>query len=180
MVVLQFLHGLLARILLMLLLGMVVASISYGAMLRHFNKVVLIQVIQGSAVITVALNSLAMWKQEARNRARANAPAPDHGFLESWVRLAGRPGVIRLLAVIALGTAGFGMADVLLEPFGGQVLAMTVAQTTRLTVVLALGSLIGFGLASRWLGRGGRPMDVVCLGAAIGVAAFGGKTSGRQ
>jgi len=40
--------------------------------------------------------------------------------------------------------------------------------------VLALGSLIGFGLASRWLGRGGRPMDVVCLGAAIGVPAFGG------
>jgi MFS transporter, BCD family, chlorophyll transporter len=66
--------------------------------------------------------------------------------------------MLRLLVVIALGTAGFGMADVLLEPFGGQVLGMTVAQTTRLTVVLALGSLVGFGLASRWLGRGGQPM----------------------
>jgi BCD family chlorophyll transporter-like MFS transporter len=81
--------------------------------------------------------------------------------------------MIRLLAVIGLGTAGFGMADVLLEPFGGQVLAMTVAQTTRLTVVLAFGSLIGFALASRWLGRGGRPMDVICLGAVVGMPAFG-------
>jgi len=53
------------------------------------------------------------------------------------------------------------------------VLAMTVAQTTRLTVVLALGSLLGFGLASRWLGRGGRAMDAVCLGAMIGIPAFG-------
>ena len=79
---------------------------------------------------------------------------------------------MRLLAVIGLGTAGFGMADVLLEPFGGQVLAMSVAETTRLTIVLAFGSLIGFGLASRWLGRGGRPMDVAATGAMIGIPAF--------
>jgi BCD family chlorophyll transporter-like MFS transporter len=64
------------------------------------------------------------------------------------------------------------MADVLLEPFGGQVLAMTVAQTTRLTVILGFGSLVGFGLASRWLGRGARPMDVACYGAIVGVPAF--------
>jgi MFS transporter, BCD family, chlorophyll transporter len=80
--------------------------------------------------------------------------------------------MLRLLVVIALGTAGFGMADVLLEPFGGQVLQMSVAQTTRLTVVLAFGSLLGFGLASRWLGRGGVPMAVAATGAAVGVPAF--------
>jgi BCD family chlorophyll transporter-like MFS transporter len=80
--------------------------------------------------------------------------------------------MLRLLVVIALGTAGFGMADVLLEPFGGQVLQMSVAETTRLTVVLAFGSLVGFGLASRRLGRGGRPMAVASAGAAIGIPAF--------
>jgi MFS transporter, BCD family, chlorophyll transporter len=79
---------------------------------------------------------------------------------------------LRLLVVIALGTAGFGMADVLLEPFGGQVLEMSVAETTRLTVVLAFGSLLGFGLASRWLGRGGWPMSVAATGAMIGVPSF--------
>jgi BCD family chlorophyll transporter-like MFS transporter len=66
------------------------------------------------------------------------------------------------------------MADVLLEPFGGQVLSMTVAQTTRLTVVMACGSLVGFALASRWLGRDGwQPMTVALMGAAIGIPAFG-------
>ena len=80
--------------------------------------------------------------------------------------------MFRLLTVIALGTAGFGMADVLLEPYGGQVLQMSVAQTTRLTVLLALGSLVGFGLASRWLGRGGKPLQVAAVGAATGVPAF--------
>ena len=157
----------------MLLVGMIVSAFVYGALLESYTPGRLIQVIQGSAVITVAVNGIAMWKQEARNRTRANAPPPESGFLQAWSRLAARTGMIRLLTVIGLGTAGFGMADVLLEPFGGQVLAMTVAQTTRLTVVLAFGSLIGFGLASRWLGRGGRPMDVVCLGAAIGMPAFG-------
>jgi len=79
----------------------------------------------------------------------------------------------RLLVVIAFGTAGFGMADVLLEPFGGQVLAMTVAETTTLTVFLALGSLLGFSLASRLLTNGGSPVRVASMGAAVGIPAFG-------
>jgi BCD family chlorophyll transporter-like MFS transporter len=157
----------------MLLLGMIVSAFVFGALLEDYTPGRLIQVIQGSAVVTIMLNGIAMWKQEPRNRARAQMPVPETSFAAAWARLAGRVGMLRLLAVIALGTAGFGMADVLLEPFGGQVLGMTVAQTTRLTVVLALGSLIGFGLASRWLGQGGRPMDVASLGAALGVPAFG-------
>ena len=157
----------------MLLVGMIVSAFAYGALLETYTPGRLIQVIQGSAVLTVVVNGIAMWKQEARNRSRATAPVQAFSFLDAWARLAGGTGMIRLLAVIGLGTAGFGMADVLLEPFGGQVLAMTVAQTTRLTVVLALGSLLGFGLASRWLGRGGRAMDAVCLGAVIGIPAFG-------
>jgi BCD family chlorophyll transporter-like MFS transporter len=81
--------------------------------------------------------------------------------------------MIRLLAVIACGTAGFGMADVLLEPFGGQVLGLSVGRTTDLTVALAMGSLLGFGLASRWIGRGGQPLTVAQSGAVCGVPAFG-------
>ena len=81
--------------------------------------------------------------------------------------------MFRLLAVIAFGTAGFGMADVLLEPFGGQVLLMSVAETTRLTVFLACGSLVGFTMASRWLSRGAQPVAMAVRGALIGVPAFG-------
>ncbi|MGL6208226.1 MAG: PucC family protein [Paracoccaceae bacterium] len=159
----------------MLLLGMIGSAFAYGALLETYTPGRLIQVIQGSAVVTIVLNGIAMWKQEARNRARATAPrGPEISFATAWGQLTRRSGMIRLLAVIALGTAGFGMADVLLEPFGGQVLNMTVAETTRLTVFLALGTLIGFGLASRWLGRGARPMDVAIYGAAIGIPAFGG------
>lgn len=159
----------------MLLVGMIVSAFVFGALLEHYTPGRLIQVIQGAALLTIILNGVAMWKQEARNRARAAASVEilDKDFSTAWARLTKRGGMIRLLFVIALGTAGFGMADVLLEPYGGQVLDMTVAETTRLTVVLAFGALLGFGLASRWLGRGARPIDVACHGAIVGVPAFG-------
>ena len=68
----------------------------------------------------------------------------------SRMRLPGclaRPGTVRLLVLIGLGTFGFGMADVLLEPYGGQALGLSVADTTKLTAVLALGH-------ADWLCRG--------------------------
>ncbi len=156
----------------MLLVGMIISAFVFGALLQSYSPGRLIQVIQGAAVVTIVLNTVAMWKQEARNRARTAAPMPVTSFAASSRRLIKQRGMLRLLAVIALGTAGFGMCDVLMEPFGGKVLGMSVAQTTRLTVMLALGSLIGFSLASRVLGRGGHPMDMACGGALVGIPAF--------
>jgi BCD family chlorophyll transporter-like MFS transporter len=68
---------------------------------------------------------------------------------------------------------GFGMADVVLEPYGGQVLDMAVATTTRLTAVFAAGGLVGFAIASRVLLDGADPVDVAWSGTGIGVVAFG-------
>jgi BCD family chlorophyll transporter-like MFS transporter len=66
----------------------------------------------------------------------------------------------------------FSMQDVLLEPYGGQVLGMTVGATTSLTASLALGGLCGFSLASWVLGRGADPLRMSMAGAAVGVPAF--------
>ncbi|MBO6601851.1 MAG: PucC family protein [Roseicyclus sp.] len=157
----------------MLLLGMIVSAIVFGALLTDYTPGRLIQVVQAAAVITIALNTLALWKQEPRDRTRANSIAPVPEFREAWgVFVTGR-NAIRLLIVIGLGTMGFGMADVLLEPYGGHVLDMTVAQTTRLTAVLAVGGLAGFALASRVLLRGADPIHVAFWGAVVGVPAFG-------
>jgi MFS transporter, BCD family, chlorophyll transporter len=156
----------------MLLLGMIVSAFVFGRLLQDYTPGRLIQVIQGSAVVTIVLNGVALWKQEARDRVRGQEPQRVVPFRAAWRRLTEGRGMIRLLAVIACGTAGFGMADVLLEPFGGQVLGLSVGKTTDLTVALALGSLVGFGLASRWIGRGGSPLNVARTGALSGVPAF--------
>jgi BCD family chlorophyll transporter-like MFS transporter len=64
------------------------------------------------------------------------------------------------------------MEDVLLEPYGGQVLHLTVSATTKLTATLAVGGLLGFGLASRVLSRGADPFRMASYGVLVGVPAF--------
>ncbi|TKD25090.1 PucC family protein [Rhodobacter capsulatus] len=158
----------------MLLFGMVISALVYGALLADYTPGRLIQVIQGTALMSVVLNMAAMWKQEAvsRDRARQMETAVHPTFKEAFGLLMGRPGMLALLTVIALGTFGFGMADVLLEPYGGQALHLTVGETTKLTALFALGTLAGFGTASRVLGNGARPMPLAVLGALIGVPGF--------
>ncbi|MDJ0857929.1 MAG: PucC family protein [Dinoroseobacter sp.] len=158
----------------MLLFGMVISALIYGALLTNYTPGRLIQVIQGSAVVTVGLNLLALWKQESRNRERAREMeiAPRVYFRDAWSTLIARPGTIQLLLMIGLGTFGFGMADVLLEPYGGQALGFSVAQTTKLTAILAGGTLIGFGIASRALSIDGSPIRLAAFGAVIGIPGF--------
>ncbi|NNL19312.1 MAG: PucC family protein [Boseongicola sp.] len=159
----------------MLLAGMVVSALVYGALLEAYSPGRLIQVIQGSAVVTVALNLFAMWNQEARSRERAaqmEVAPPPLPFSEAMSTLLAQPNMLRLLLVIALGTFGFGMADVLLEPYGGQALGFSVADTTKLTALLAAGTLAGFGIASRSLAAGGSPENMAMYGAAIGIPGF--------
>lgn len=158
----------------MLLVGMVLSALIYGALLENYTPGRLIQVIQGTAVVTVAINLFALWKQEARDRERAAAMAiaPHVAFKDAWARLMHLPGLTRLLVLVGLGTFGFSMADVLLEPYGGQALGFTVAETTKLTAFLASGTLMGFAIASRVLGTGGDPVLLSTWGAVIGIPGF--------
>jgi len=156
----------------MLLLGMILAALVFGLLLADFTPGKLIQVIQGSAVVALALNVVALWKQEPRNPAATAFHRATPGFGESWRHFIATPGAPRRLLAIGLGTAGFAMQDVLLEPYGGQVLGMSVAGTTLLTAGLAAGGLFGFGLASRVLSRGADPFLMAARGAALGVPGF--------
>jgi MFS transporter, BCD family, chlorophyll transporter len=156
----------------MLLLGTICSALLFGALLEEFTPARLIQVIQGSAVATIALNLVSLWKQEGRRPPRGVVPARPPTFRESWGSFAEGPQALRRLAAVGLGTMAFGMQDVLLEPYGGQVLQLSVSSTTRLTATLALGGLLGFGLASRVLGRGADPIRIARQGAMAGVPAF--------
>ena len=155
--------------------GMVVSALIFGALLADFSPARLIQVIQGSAVVTVALNILALWKQETRRPNHRQAPAATEGegsFKAAWERFKAGDNTLRRLAGVGLGTMAFGMQDVLLEPYGGQILGLNVGATTQLTATMAIGGLLGFGLASRVLSRGADPFRMACMGAMAGLPAF--------
>ena len=156
----------------MLLLGMVISALLFGLLLHDFSQIRLIQVIQGAALTTMVLNMIALWKQEARDPSRT---APDRvlpSFRSSWQTFSQGKHAKRRLAAVGLGTAAFSMEDILLEPYGGQILHLTVGATTALTALLAVGGLLGFGLAARVLGRGADPFRMAAYGAVVGLPAF--------
>lgn len=154
-----------------LLVGMMASALVFGLALANFSQVRLIQVIQGAALVTIVLNGFALWKQEPRDPNRGR-DAPRQNFAESWRAYAGHGRARRRLLAIGLGTAGFSMQDILLEPYGGQILHLPVAATTALTAMLAAGGGLGLLIAARWLNRGGDPFRVAAAGAGIGILAF--------
>lgn len=156
----------------MLLVGMVGSAIIFGLLLQDFSPKTLIQVIQGAAVVTVILNLVALWKQETRDPKSTAHDIERPNFREAWKALSENTRVKRLLITIGLGTAAFSMQDILLEPYGGEVLGLDVGQTTLLTALLAGGTLAGLAWAARVLGRGGNVHRLAAFGAVIGVFAF--------
>jgi BCD family chlorophyll transporter-like MFS transporter len=156
----------------MLLVGMVLAGFVFGALLADFHPVKLIQVIQGAAMITMTLNVIALWKQEARDPSRTDPARERPRFRASWRRFIGAGRTARLLVAVGLGTAAFAMQDILLEPYGGQILHLGVGATTVLTALQACGALAAFALAARSLGRGSDAHRLAAYGALVGVGAF--------
>jgi len=157
----------------MFLLGAGVSSLIVGWLLRDFDPVLLVRVVQGAAALTVVLNLIALWKQErVRPMSRAERAAPRPRFADAWAALIRGTNAGRLLAVVFLGTLAFNMQDVLLEPYGGEILGLSVSATTLLTAQWAAGALIGFALAARWLRQGDNPFRIAARGILIGVAAF--------
>ena len=156
----------------MLLVGMMFSAFVIGGLLLEFSPTRLVQVIQGAAVVTFILNLTALWKQEARAPARTKKDRENPSFGELWNAFVKDGRNARLLTAIGIGAAGFAMQDALLEPYGGEVLGLSVGATTSLTGAWALGSLIGFVLSGRSLGRGGDPLRIAGLGLVTGIAAF--------
>ncbi len=156
----------------MLLAGMAASAVVFGVLLAHFSEIRLIQVVQGAALTTMALNLLALWKQEARQPSRTTGAGPRSSFADAWRAFNSGDRSNRRLVAVGLGTAAFSMQDILLEPYGGQILHLTVGQTTTLTALLAAGGLTGFALAAYRLGRGEDSYRLAAYGAVAGLAAF--------
>lgn len=157
----------------MFLVGMGISAVIVGWLLRDFSHLRLIQVVQGTAVVTLLLNIIALWKQETvQPMSREDRAAPRPKFSDAWADFTTGGDAGRLLLVVFLGTMAFNMQDVLLEPYGGEILGLSVSATTLLTAIWASGALIGFALAARWLKQEFSPYRMCVRGILFGLAAF--------
>ncbi|MEO0617967.1 MAG: BCD family MFS transporter [Pseudomonadota bacterium] len=164
----------------MLLVGMMVSSLVFGALLADYSHMLLVRVVQGAAAVTFAVNLVALWKQEARAPQRTAPGLARPTFSQAWTRLRSNGRVGRMLVALGIGTAAFNMQDILLEPYGAEVLGLSVSGTTTLTALFSAGMLVGFALAARALGRDPSarqqrrtdPYRIAAHGCLVGLVAF--------
>ncbi len=156
----------------MLLAGMLGSALLFGRLLAPFSELRLIQVIQGASVLTLLLNFTAVWKQEVRDPKRHGLSQPRPSFRDAFRSLGAGVRPRRRLLSVGLGTMAFSMQDVLLEPYGGQVLRLPVGVTTTLTALLAVGGLSGFALSALLLGRQLDRYRLAAAGVTLGLLAF--------
>lgn len=167
----------LAVLWIMLVLGTIVSSLLVGLFLIDYNPIRLIRVMQGSAVIFIALTFFSLWGQERLQvDGKVDAPTDDIrvrlSLGESLRLLAGQKVLRGLFVVLFIATAGFATHDVLLEPYGGQVLNMSVSATTQLTALWGMAMLVAIALAGWLLWRGRSPALPIILGCSIGALGF--------
>ena len=158
----------------MLLVGAVSGSLIFSLLLSNFTPEHLVQVVQGSALVVLVLNAIALWKQEPRNPQRVAAlkMAAQPRFRDVWAQFIALPQARRFLWATAFGTTAFNMQDIVLEPYGGEILKLSVGATSALTAMLAAGGLIGFYFSGRQLAKGIDPMRLAAYGALAGLPAF--------
>ncbi len=162
----------------MLILGTVVSAVIVSRLLVNYSHVALIQVMQGSAVWFVVLTVLALWRQEELNpdgsiKSDLKTVRVRLTLWESLRVLSGQQVLKGLFVVIFIATMAFATHDVLLEPYGGQVLGMSVSATMQLTALWGVATITGVGLAAFGLWRKFPPVLLIGLGCAVGLFGFG-------
>jgi len=167
----------LAVLWMMLVLGTIVSSIVVGAMLQTYSPMLLIQIMQGSAVIYVVLTAVALL---GRERLREDGTLVSYTddirvrlTLVQQLQVLWRQQALRALFIVLFGgTLALATHDVLLEPYGGQVLGMSVAATTQLTALWGVAMVVGIAAAGLLLWRGRSAIGLIIGGCVVGALGF--------
>lgn len=162
----------------MLILGTVVSAYVVSALLVDYSHRQLIRVMQGSAVCFVLLTVIALWQQERLHpdgtiKATLEAVRVRLSLWESIRLLSSQKTLQQLFLVIFIATMAFATHDVLLEPYGGQVLGMSVAATMRLTALWGIAMIVGVALAALLIWRQQSLTLLIGLGCVVGLFGFG-------
>lgn len=166
----------LAILWLMLVFGSVIGSLFIGLSLLTYSTGSLIRAMQTSAFVFAVCLLLSVIKQEKMR--------PD-GRLVNEIVNTGRqslraslravwnsPALRGMFLVFFVATLGFGTHDILLEPYGAQILGMSVAATTLLTALWGVAMILAVVVAGAWLWRRGQSGGLLMAGGVVGLLGF--------
>ena len=139
----------------MMIIGIVIAAGTAGALLDPFSPARLLQVAAGVVAVAFTVTCLAVWGVEGIPQAEEKRQAAPFG--EALKGIWGDP-LTRLFSIfVFFSMLAYSMQDLILEPFAGLVFGMTPGQSTSLSGVQHQGVLAGMILVG------------------VGGHAFGGK-----
>jgi BCD family chlorophyll transporter-like MFS transporter len=167
----------LAILWLMLVSGTVVGAFFTGLSLIPYSHSKLIGVMQGSSVVFLVCTLVSLFDQE---RLRSDgtlindiARKARYSLKESLARVWAAPTLRSLFFVFFIATLGFGTHDILLEPYGAEILHMSVTATTFLTALWGVAMIFAIVIAGLWLWRGGSSARLIIAGGITGMLGFG-------
>lgn len=161
----------------MLIIGMIVSALAVGYLLLPYDHIKLIRVLQSAAGIFILFTILALWDQEKLNAAgfviaQADVREVEVTFGAALRAVSSQPLLRGLFACLFLGTAALTAQDVLLEPYGAQILGMSVPETTRLTALWGTGMLVAIVAVGLLLRRGTTPGLLLAASCLVGMLGF--------
>lgn len=162
----------------MLILGTVVSAIIVSGLLVEYSHIRLIRVMQGSATVFVLLTIIALWKQERLRPdgsivSLEETPRIRASLWESLRVFEGQVIIKRLFFIIFVATMAFATHDVLLEPYGGEVLGMSVSDTMQLTALWGVTTIVGVAGAGFLIWKRQPPALLIGIGCTVGLIGFG-------
>ena len=151
-----------------LIIGQIISALVISVALENYNPTKLVSVMQSASVIFLVLAILAIIKQE-----RPVEIEPDDDDFSSKIWNVFSENRMKLFfAIVFLGTLGLTAQDILLEPYGGQILNMSVSATALLTAMWGVGMLIAMLIAWQVVPRLNSPLPVAMVGCIVGFAGF--------
>ncbi len=152
-----------------MIIGQIISSLVISWFLIDYTPGKLIQIMQSSSLIFMVLALIAIVKQDPFGKIEG---AEEASLPRIRALLSDRRNQL-FFGIVFLGTFAINGQDVLLEPYGGQVLGMTVHETTRLTALLGAGMLAAMALAAALYRRFASPLHMALLAIAVSLVGFG-------
>jgi MFS transporter, BCD family, chlorophyll transporter len=162
-------HNAVAFLWIALIVGQIVSALIIGWYLADYKPVKLIEVMQSSSLVFVILAVAAIWKQDVAGMFEGS----EDTTVSRLRNVLSTPRNKLFFLIVFVGTFAITGQDVLLEPYGGQILGMSVNETTRLTAVLGGGMLLAMIFAARAHRRFATPLHMAVLACGVGVIGFG-------
>ena len=155
--------------------GIMLGALLLGQLLDPFSEPRLLAIVITAAVGSFLLTILSIVRQEPRRDAiqTESQEARSTDFWTTFKTMVwADPQIRRFFIFVMLTVIGTLAQDVLLEPYAGLVLNMSVGQTTTLTAIWGAGTLLSMGAAGAWLIKRYGYVRVVRVGLVMGVVTF--------